>query len=67
MDLNAAIRKLTALKDATKSCKCKIELIGLDDNSIVLKMPIDDDAKKSRHHKKVVGFCQRKVNKLYQL
>ena len=43
MDLNAAIRKLTALKDATKSYKCKIELIGLDDNSIVLKMPIDDD------------------------
>ena len=57
MDLNAAIRRLTALKDATKSCKCKIELIGLDDNSIVLKMPIDDDAKKSCRHKKVVGFC----------
>ena len=60
MDLNAAIRKLTALKDATKSCKCEIELIGLDDNSIVLKMPIDDDAKKSRRHKKVVGFCLTK-------
>ena len=60
MDLNASIRKLTALKDATKSCKCKIELIGLDDNSIVLKMPIDDDAKKSRRHKKVVGFCPTK-------
>ena len=60
MDLNAAIRRLTALKDATKSCNCKIELIGLDDNSIVLKMPIDDDAKKSRRHKKVVGFCPTK-------
>ena len=60
MDLNAAIRKLTALKDATKSCKCKIELIGLDNNSIVLKMPIDDDAKKSHRHKKVVGFCPTK-------
>ena len=60
MDLNAAIRKLTALKDATKSRKCKIELIGLDDKSIVLKMPIDDDAKKSRRHKKVVGFCPTK-------
>ena len=60
MDLNAAIRRLTALKDATKSCKCKIELIGLDDNSIVLKMPIDNDAKKSRRHKKVVGFCPTK-------
>lgn len=60
MDLDAAIRRLTALKDATKSCKCKIELIGLDDNSIVLKMPIDDDAKKSRRHKKVVGFCPTK-------
>ena len=60
MDLNAAIRKLIALKDATKSCKCKIELIGLDNNSIVLKMPIDDDAKKSRRHKKVVGFCPMK-------
>ena len=60
MDLNAAIRRLTDLKDATKSCKCKIELIGLDDNSIVLKMPIDDDAKKSRRHKKVVGFCPTK-------
>ena len=60
MDLSAAIRRLTALKDATKSCKCKIELIGLDDNSIVLKMPIDDDAKKSRRHKKVVGFCPTK-------
>ena len=60
MDLNAAIRKLTALKDATKSCKCKIELIGLDNNSIVLKMPIDADAKKSFRHKKVVGFCPTK-------
>ena len=60
MDLNAAIRKLTALKDATKSCKCKIELSGLDDKSIVLKMPIDDDAKKSRRHKKVVGCCPTK-------
>ena len=60
MDLNAAIRKLTALKDATKSCKCKIELIGLDDNSIVLKMPIDDDVKKSFRHKRVIGFCPTK-------
>ena len=57
MDLNAAIHKLNALKEATKSCKFKIEIIGLDDNSIVLKMPIDADAKKSFHHKKVVGFC----------
>ena len=60
MDLNAAIRKLTALKDATKSCKCKIELIGLDNNSIVLKMPIDDDVKKSFRHKRVIGFCPTK-------
>ena len=57
MDLNAAIYKLNALKEATKSCKFKIELIGLDDSSVMLKIPIDADAKKSFRHKKVVGFC----------
>lgn len=57
MDLNAAIRRLTALKEATKAYKCKIELIGLDDSSVTLKMPIDDDIKKSFRHKRVIGFC----------
>ena len=57
MDLNAAIRRLTALKEATKAYKCKIELIGLDDSSAMLKMPIDDGIKKSFHHKRVIGFC----------
>ena len=57
MDLNAAIHRLTALKEATKAYKCKIELIGLDDTSVTLKMPIDDGAKKSFRHKRVIGFC----------
>ena len=52
MDLNAAIHKLNALKETTKSCKFKIELIGLDDSSVMLKIPIDADAKKSFRHKK---------------
>ena len=60
MDLNAAIHKLNALKEATKACKFKIELIGLDDSSVMLKIPIDADAKKSCRHKKVVGFCPTK-------
>ena len=60
MDLNAAIHKLNALKEATKSCKFKIELIGLDDGSVMLKIPIDADAKKSFRHKKVVGLCPMK-------
>ena len=49
---------LTALKEATKAYKCKIELIGLDDSLVMLKIPIDVDAKKSFRHKKIVGFCQ---------
>ena len=57
MDLNAAIRRLTAIKDATKSCKFKIELICLDDSSVTLKMPIDGVIKKSFRHKRVIGFC----------
>ena len=52
MDLNAAIHKLNALKEAAKACKFKIELIGLDDSSVMLKIPIDADAKKSFRHKK---------------
>ena len=60
MDLNAAIHKLNALKDATKSYKFKIELIGLDNSSVMLKIPIDTDIKKSCRHKKVFGFCPTK-------
>ena len=56
MDLNAAILKPNAIKETTKACKGKIELIGLDDNSVTLKF-IDDDAKKSFHYKKIIGFC----------
>ena len=40
MDLNDAIRKLNAIKETTKACKGKIELIGLDDNSVTLKFII---------------------------
>ena len=59
MDLNAAILKLNAIKETTKACKGKIELIGLDDNSVTLKF-IDDNAKESFHHKKIIGFCPAK-------
>ena len=57
MDLDIAISKLNALKEATKAYKCKIELISLDDSSAMLKMPIDDGIKKSFRHKRVIGFC----------
>lgn len=57
MDLNDAIRKLNVIKETTKACKGKIELIGLDDNLVTLKF-IDDNAK--NQEKKIIGFCQTK-------